>query len=217
MRAITLSLVLALASPALAGIDVDLGAVIHVGDDADLYFGISSRYFDREPAVVRHWADRYHNPDDLAVALFIARRSSCSLDAVFNRRSSGSNWWQVGLHCGVPADVWFVPVRRDPGPPYGRAYGYWRKHRHEHDRAYRLSDADARNLVAVRMIHEYYGVPVEVAMDWRSSGSDLRTLVNREYRKRHGGGERAASSGHGGKDKDHGREKGHGKGHGPHR
>jgi hypothetical protein len=35
-------------------------------------------------------------------------------------------------------------------------------------------------------MHDYYGVSVELAMDWRSSGRDLRTLVSDEYRGRHG-------------------------------
>jgi len=49
-----------------------------------------------------------------------------------------------------------------------------------------LTDEDAENLVAVRMLHEYYAVTVEVAMDWRSSGRDLRLLMSDEYSKRHG-------------------------------
>ena len=69
-----------------------------------------------------------------------------------------------------------------------------------------LSDLDARNLVAVRMVHEYYGVSVETAMQWRSSGSDLRVLMTNEYQKRHGKGH---AKSHG---KRHGKR--HGKGHG---
>ncbi len=207
MRAVTISLLLlALAAPALAGVDVDLSAAVRIGDEADLYFGISSRYFEREPRVVRHWGERYRDPDDLAVALFIAGRSRCSLDAVYSSRGGGADWWQVGVHCGVPVDAWFVPVARDPGPPYGKAYGYWKKHKH--GRGMRLTDVDVRNLVAVRMVHEYYGVPVEIAMQWRASGRSVRTLVTEEYRNRHGHGH-SASAGHGasGKGKAKGKSK----------
>ena len=99
----------------------------------------------------------------------------------------GTTWWDVGARCGLGMDAWFVPVSRTPGPPYGKAYGYW-KRRGGGVRAAALTYVDARNLVAVRMIHEYYGIPVDVAMDLRASGRDIRTLVNGEYQKRHGRG-----------------------------
>ena len=69
-----------------------------------------------------------------------------------------------------------------------------------------LADADIRNLMAVRMLHEYYGVSAEVAMQWRSSGGDLRTLMAGEYNKRHG------KPAHAGKPKHH-KNKGRGNKH----
>jgi hypothetical protein len=107
----------------------------------------------------------------------------------------------------VPVDVWFVPVRRDPGPPYGKAYGHWKKH-HKNPSAVRLTDADVGNLVAVRMLHEYYSVSVEVAMEWRSSGRPLSALMSDEYEKRHG--KKPASPG---KSKSKAAGKSHGKNH----
>jgi hypothetical protein len=171
--------------PAYAGFDVDFGAAVRTGDDTDVYFAISSRYFGRDRAVVENWGARYDDPDHLAVALFISKHSGTSLDTIFRLRREGHSWWDVSVRVGVPVDVWFVPVRRDPGPPYGKAYGYWKKHR-KGAGAVRLTDADAANLVAVRMLHEYYSVPVEVAMEWRSSGRPLQALVSDEYEKRHG-------------------------------
>ena len=58
-----------------------------------------------------------------------------------------------------------------------------------------LSDADVRNLVAVRVLHEYYGVSVEMAMEWRASGRNLRALVADQYRTRHGKPNKAATAG----------------------
>jgi hypothetical protein len=49
----------------------------------------------------------------------------------------------------------------------------------------RFSDREARDLVAVRMAHEYYGVTPAVAMNWRSRGANVRTIMTREYRTRH--------------------------------
>jgi hypothetical protein len=175
-----------LSAPAAAGLDVDFGAAVRLDDDTQVYFAVSSRYFDRDRREVEAWARRYDHPDDLAVALYIGRHSGRSLDSIWRLRDEGRSWWEIGVRFGMPADVWFVPVRRDPGPPYGKAYGHWKKHRHDRNAALSLTDADIRNLTAVRVLHEYYGVSVEVAMDWRSGGRDLRSLVSEEYRGRHG-------------------------------
>ena len=174
------------ASPAAqAGFDVDFGAAVRVNDDTDLYFAISSRYFDRDRDEVERWGRRCEDPDDLAVALFIGRHSGRSLNEIFDLRRRGRTWWEIGVRFGLPADAWFVPVRRDPGPPYGKAYGHWKKHGRDERRTLVLSDRDARNLVAVRVMHEYYGVSAELAMEWRSGGTDLRVLVSEQYRDRH--------------------------------
>ena len=179
----------ALASPGFAGLDIDfsVAANVAVDDDTDLFFAINSRYFDREHDRVADLGRRYRNPDDLSVLLFLARHSRRDVAEIAVLRSKGLTWWEVGVRIGVPADVFFVRVDRDPGPPYGKAYGYWKKHK-KNQRAYALTDAEVRDLVAVRMIHEYYGVSVEVAMSRRAAGGDLRVLMTAEYRERHGKG-----------------------------
>ncbi len=181
-----------------AGLDINFGAAIRIGDDNDLFLSVSARYFDEDRRSIDRLAMRYRNPDDLTVALFVARRSGKSADAVHRMRTDGLSWWDISLRFGMPMDVWFVPVRRDPGPPYGKAYGHWKHHKRNRHHAVVLTDADVRNLVAVRMLHEYYGVSVDVAMEWRSSGRDLRVLVSNEYGKRHGHkrADRVKSKGH---------------------
>ena len=171
---------------AQAGLDIDFGAAVRIGDDNDLFLSVSARYFDHDRGSIDRVAVRYRNPDDLTVALFVARRSHQSADAIHRMRTEGLSWWDISVRLGMPVDVWFVPVKRDPGPPYGKAYGHWKKHKRNTRHAMVLTDVDVRNLVAVRMLHEYYGVSVDVAMEWRSSGRDVRALVSGEYGKRHG-------------------------------
>jgi hypothetical protein len=208
-----LSLVLT-AGAAPAGGDVDFGANVQVGDDSNLFFSISSRYFGRDQRDVEDWGRRYYpDPDDLAVALFLSRHCDNGPEFAFNLRQQGMGWFEISNRCRVPVEVYFLPIDRDPGPPYGRAYGHWKKYRHDHKYVMVLDDADIRNLVAVRMAHEYYGVPIDVAMRWRSSGRDIRSLMAGEYRerhaKKHGGDDRG--KGHGGNDKGTHGKGGHGK------
>lgn len=193
VRTATLALaVVSLCGTVQAGWDVDFGVRVSSGDDADLFFAMSTRYFERDRDTVQVVHRRLHHPDDVAVALFLARHSGRSLDAILDLRIGGTSWWDISVRYGVPAKVWFVEVDRDPGPPYGKAYGHWKKHRRDRT-AMRLSDADMRNLVAVRVLHDYYDVPVSVAMEWRSSGDDVRHLMAREYRRRHGAVQARAS------------------------
>ncbi len=205
----TLLAVLACCGPADAGTDIDFGAAVRIGDDADLFLAVSSRYFDRDPGVVGQWRARYRNPDDVAVALFLAGHTGRDLDDIFRLRSGGLSWWDVGLRLDVRPDIWFVPCRHRPGPPYGRAYGFWRKHARDPQYRFSLRDTEVRDLVAMRMLHEYYGVDPAGAMQLRASHRSVESLMSREYRKRHaddGGRGASARPGHGrqkdGRDKD---------------
>jgi hypothetical protein len=193
MKRISLLCLLALlatAGAATAGVDVSFGANVPVGDDGNLFVSISSRYFDREPRFVEDWQRRYYpDPDDLAVALFLSRHCDQDPEFIFNLRKKGVGWFEISNRCRVPVDAFFVTVRRDPGPPYGKAYGHWKKHKRDRNYVVVLSDDDVRHLVGARMIHEYYGVPYETAMKWRARDRDVRVVMDREYRQRHGGGE----------------------------
>lgn len=173
--------------PVHAGMDVEFGAVVRSSDHSDLFFSISSRYFDRDRPTLEVWGHRFANPDDLAVFLFLVQRSGKSPDLIFSLRRDGNSWFDVGAKIGVPTEVWFVTTESDPGPPFGKSYEQWKKskRRPRHER-FTLSDVDSRNLIAVRMLHEYYGIPVRRAMDMRASGRDVRVLVVGEYHARHG-------------------------------
>lgn len=173
---------------ARAGLDIDFGANVRVGDDTDLFLAISSRYFDRDPSDVRGWRSHYRDSDDCAVALFLASRARRDPDVIFRMRGGGMSWWAIGLQLGVPVDAWFVPVTYSPGPPFGKAYGHWRKHRRDHRYRFILSDREVCDLVAVRMVHDYYGIRPAQAMQWRLGHRDVQSLISREYRKRHGRG-----------------------------
>lgn len=199
---------------ARASFDIDFGANVPLGDDARLFFSISSRYFDRDVRVVEEYYGRYRNPDDLAVSLFLCARSGQSPDFILSLRKQGLGWFEIGSRVRVPYDAWFVPVQRDPGPPYGKAYGYWKKHRRNPKSAVALSDGEIRNLVAVRMASEYYGVPAERAMEWQSTNRGVQGVMTHEYRSRYGKNARPKSGSQ--NDDGEGQGNGHGKGKSKH-
>jgi hypothetical protein len=171
----------------LAGLDVAFSASTPIGDDGRLFVSISSQYFDRDVRVVDNWGRRFSDPDDLAVFLHICSHTRTSPEIIFSYRKQGMTWFDIGMRLNVPVDTWFVPVKGDPGPPYGKAYGYWRKHKSDRS-PFKLNDRQCRDLIAVRMASSYYRVPVQTAMDWRRHGTDVSDIMNREYRTRHGKG-----------------------------
>ena len=196
---------------ARAGVDIAFGASVPIADDGRLFFSISSRYFDRDLRTVDSWSRRLPDPDDLSVFLHICAHTRTAPEIIFSYRRQGLSWYDVGVRAGIPVATWYVPVRTDPGPPYGKAYGHWKKHKRNPNYAVRLSDRQVRDLVAVRMAHEYYGVAPEIAMDWRRDGARVDVIMAREYRGRHGGGhggDHDRKGPHGGKGKD-----GHARGH----
>lgn len=180
------------ATPAAAGLDIDFGASVTLGDSDDVFLSVAARYSDQDKEQVRNLAYRYRDPDDLSVALFVMRHSGRSAEWVWDLRRRGFAWWEIAIRAGMGPDVFFVPVRHDPGPPFGKAYGHWKKQKARPETVV-LTDDDVRNLVAVRIVHEYYGVPVEAAMEWRATGRDMRSLVVDEYHRRHGGKRHAGS------------------------
>jgi hypothetical protein len=214
-RWFTLSLIsvalLGTASVAQAGVDVSFGVRVPIDNDGDLFFNISSRYFDRPVTVVDTWGRRFSNPDDLAVFLHISTYSRVGPDTLYAYRRQGMSWFDISVRVGVPVETWYVPVTRRPGPPYGKAYGYWDKHRRNPNYRVRLTDRECRDLVAVRMAHEYYGVSPQVAMDWRRDGTRVNQIMTREYKSRHNKNDRSQQ------DRDHDDDRGGqhgGRGHG---
>jgi hypothetical protein len=195
-----------------AGIDIAFGARVPIGDDGNLFVNISSRYFERDPSVIQAWGRRFESPDDVAVFFWIVERSHKSADFVFSLRRQGLAWYEIGSRCGVPVDAWYVKIPSDdPGPPYGKAYGHYKKHKQNPDHRVKLNDRQCRDLVAVRMAHEYYRIPAQTAMDWRRGGDDVRYIMNREYRQRHGENAQGnqGQGGHGKRGGGHGRGSSH--------
>lgn len=183
--AVSIAAVTGIAAPAAsAAVDISFGARAPVGD-GNLFFSISSRYFDRDPRIVNDWSRRFRNPDDLAVFFYLVQHSRMSPEQVYALRTRGMSWYDVGLRCGIPFNAWYVTVNRAPGGRYSKPYRDYDRYRQNPRYARRLSDREIRDLVAVRMAHEYYGVSPETAMDWRRSGSNVQVIMTREYHNRH--------------------------------
>ncbi len=198
-------------APARAGSDLPLG-LPKPPDPGKVFEAITGHLFDLPAPKVDDVLRVLPNPDDAAVALFMANRAGRTPEDVVALRRGGLPWIDVSIRLGVRPDVFFVPVPDDRpvGPPFGKAYGHWRKHRHEPHARLALSDAELRDLVAVRMAHDYYGLTPEKAMELRRARGDVRRVMVGEYETRHGKGPEKDAKGEGHDERGHGKAKGHG-------
>ncbi len=212
----------ALDARAAVAFDVNLG--VPIGDDARVFLNLTNEYYapPREVAMTLVRRCRYPE-DDYPAVLFLAHASGRPPAAILDLRLSGESWADIMFSLGVRPSVLFAGIDRDPGPPYGRAWGYWRKYPNER---LRIRDGDFVEYTKMRIASGYYRVRPGTIITERQRGVTVeRYVANRRHGEGRGSrGERGRGEGGRGQgdgDKEHGRKehgpKEHGpKEHGPH-
>lgn len=145
-----------------------------VNDDNEFFlnvavsdYGYSQR--DLEPVLPRL---RYVEVD-LPVVLFLAHECGRPPAFIVDLRAQGLSWSAIFGQVGVSYDVLFAGIDRDPGPPYGNAWGHWRNNR----RGEGLSDNDIAGLVQVQIgARSAHMAPYELARA-RGQGRSIAVVV----------------------------------------
>ena len=122
---------------------------------------------------------------DLPVVLFLADQSGRPPAAAVDLRARGLSWAVIFTRLDLAPDVLFVGMSQDPGPPYGRAWGHWKRNR----RNVRLSDSDITGLVQIQIGSRCSGLAPDEMARARGRGRAVSDLVadsqGRPYRKTH--------------------------------
>ncbi len=191
---------------------VDIGATITDEGLRSFFLSVGDYYRvpEREVVVVRDRGIPYY---ESPVVFYVAHMAHVGPEVIMNLRLSGRSWMDITLRFGLSPEIFYVPVQTDPGPPYGRAYGYYKKRPRKEWSKIRLSDDDVVNLVNLRFTSEYYGYRPEDVIRMRSAGKDFRGIHDdiRKEKKRKGG--ETEHRGNGGHEKEKGRGKENGRGH----
>ena len=181
LLALTLS---AGAAPAAA----DLGPLEPL---ADLHRAIHESLGLPEPVIVR-LLEAGAPEDALPVIGYIAQQAAIAPERVLDLHRRGLPFLDIALRFGLGPEIFYVPLDVDPGPAYGRAWGYYQRTPRARWRSIRLSDADVIGLVNLRLCTRYYGVPaarvIELRRIGRSYGSiyrELRYERDRRYDRRY--------------------------------
>jgi hypothetical protein len=192
--------------------DVSLG--LDVGDDARIFLNLTNDYYAPPPQVAVQVVKRCARPEnDYPVILLLAQASHRSPQAVLDLRLKGLSWADVMFQLRVAPSALFVGLDHDPGPPYGKAWGYW-KHHKPHDR-FAISDRQFVDLAKLRIASGYYKVSPYTVISERQRGVSVERYAADRHRARHPekgakpskAGEHGPGQGHG-----HGQGEGHGQG-----
>lgn len=196
---------------ASAGVDVG----VSIGEEGlrSFYLAIGD-YFrvpQREVVVIR---ERHVRDHEIPVVLFLAKHARVEPRIIIDMRLGGRSWMDIIFHYHLSPEILYVPVHEVKGPPYGKAYGHYKKHKHNKKwKAKDLDDDDVVNLVNLRFVSEHYGYSADAVVKMRESGRDF-VVIHDEVRKgkghRHEDGD-DDGKGHGKKEKHKEKHKGHGK------
>jgi hypothetical protein len=197
---------------------LDLG--VSIGDEGlrSFYLSVGQYYHVPEPEVIVI-RERGIYPEHIPVVLFLSRSARVRPETIIDHRLSGLSWMDITVRLGLGPEIYYVPVNVSRGgPPYGKAYGYYKKHPKNHWHRIKLTDRDIVDQVNLKFISEHRGIAPERIMNMRSGGRDFvsmdrdgkkdrhewRSPRKEQHEKKNKGGEKGKGNG-----------KGNGKGKGP--
>jgi hypothetical protein len=163
----------------------EVQAGVSIGEDGIQGFYLAIGEFYRAPEKEVVLVRERHVPDDeVPVVFFIARHANTSPQAVIKLRLGGKSWMEISAHFGITADLYYVPVKHDPGPPYGKAYGHYKNKNKSDWKKIVLSDADIVNFVNLRFVSEHYGYSPDEVMKMRGNGKSFVEINGRAKKAR---------------------------------
>lgn len=163
-----------------AGVNVN----INVGDQGPGgYYNSLSDFYRVEYDDVYYLRNRGIADERIPVILQIASLANVSPRHVAGRYGPGVSLMQLTRLYGLSPDIYYVPVKvKVDGPPYGKAYGYYRNRARKEWKNIYLDDSDIVNLSNLRFMSGYYNVEPDVIIKKRSGGKNF-IVINDEFHK----------------------------------
>jgi hypothetical protein len=163
---------------------VDLGISVAGGELQSFYLAVSSHYHvpGEEVAAVK---ERYRFRDEeLPVVYYLAARARVKPSVIIDLRMNRMSWLDISLRFGLTPEIFFVPLTVEKvGPPYGKAYGYYKKYRPKKEwKKIVLTDREVVDLVNLRFISEYHKIAPGKVIEMRGKGRNF-VSINLEIEK----------------------------------
>ena len=139
---------------------------------------------EREVLVVRK---RGIPDEELPVVFLLAARARVAPGAIIDLRLGGMSWMDITLRHRLSPEIYYVPVNGGKiSPPYGNAYGHYKKHPKNEWKKIRLPDSDVVNLANLKFMSEHYGYTPEKVMQMRSEGRHFAAINDSIQKEKHG-------------------------------
>ena len=164
--------------------DVNIGITADESGIKEFYLAIGDHYKapEKEVVLVRK---RGIPDDDLPVVFFLSKRAGVSPGVIIDLHLGGRSWMDITFHYGLTAEIYYVEVKEVKGPPYGKAYGHFKKKPKKGWKTIKLVDADIVNFVNLRFLSEHYGYSPDEIISMRSKG-DSFVNINAKVKKAKG-------------------------------
>jgi hypothetical protein len=164
--------------------DVDFGVSVSDGRLQSFYLAVGEHYGVPVPQVVQVREHRGCADEELPVVYFLAARAHVAPAAIIDLRIGKMSWLDIAFHYHLKPDIFFVPVSVEPiGPPYGHAYGYYRKYGPAGDwKKVSLTDREVVDLVNLRFLSEHHRMAPETVMAMRGRESGF-IVINDKIKK----------------------------------
>ena len=150
--------------------DATLG--LGIGDDARFFLELTRARFAVPSPTAAAVVKRCPRPEsDFPVVLLIAAAARTSPDKVLQVHARVAAWTDVFADLQVSAGVLFAGLDRDPGPPYGRAWGNYEEHQGKAKKErFVLPDTQVVELAKLQIASAYYRVSPYTIVEARQRG-----------------------------------------------
>jgi hypothetical protein len=171
-------------APQKSKADVDFG--ISVGDEGIRGFYLAiGEHFQVETKKIVVAREKKIPDEDMPVVFFIAGKAGVGPEAIIKLRLGGKSWMDITFHYGLTAEIFYVPLKKDPGPPYGKAWGHFKNRKKTDWKSVRFTDVEVVNFVNLKFMSEHYGYSPDEVVKMRSGGKNFIT-INAEIKKNKG-------------------------------
>jgi hypothetical protein len=166
---------------------VDLGISVADGEIRSFYLAVSNYYrVPGEEVVAVKERYRFRN-EELPVVYYLAAQAHVKPSVIIDLRMGHMSWLDISFRYGLTPEIFFVPLTtKKVGPPYGKAYGYYKKyHPNKEWKKVILSDDEIVDLVNLRFITEYHKLAPEKVIKMRGQGMKF-VNINAEIQREKG-------------------------------
>lgn len=136
----------------------------------ELYYQAIAEYFQVPRTEVQALVGRVLDLE-IPIVFFLAREGHTDVATVMRWKDKKTPWAEISTRYSVTAEAYYVPLRY-VGPPFGRAYGHYKKLPRERWREIVLNEEDILNLVNLRILAERYGVRADTIVSRRGEGQN---------------------------------------------